>query len=96
MVDSLLKKIDKYQNDIELDTLDRLEEENQMLRQSICSCRRTWVFTRDLLHEAFDAMILLEVSLSNYEEAAREAKSQWILSSQFKILGSTRKRSETH
>ena len=77
---------------MELDIIDRIEEENDMLKQSIDSCQRTWSSTLNLLREAFHAMILLEVALSDYKNAAEEAKSQWVLSSQFKILGSTKRK----
>lgn len=94
-VTSLLDALDKYQSDIELDKIERIEEENEMLRKSISSCQRTWYFTVNLLREAFEAMVLLEDSLSNYDKAKKEAKAQWILSFQFKILGSTRQAAMT-
>ena len=77
---------------MELDIIDRIEEENEMLKQSIDSCQRTWYSTLNLLREAFHAMILIEVALSDYQSAAEEAKSHWVLSSQFKILGSSKKK----
>ena len=76
-VSSLIEALDNYQRDMEVDAIDRVRQENELLKQSISSCRSTWYFTLNLLREAFEAMILLEVSLSDYEKALKDGQTQW-------------------
>ena len=86
-VPSILEEVDKYISSMELDTIDRIEQENDLLRQSIDCHHKTWYYTLDLLREAFEAMVLLEVSLSDHRKAINEAKTQWVISSQAQIWG---------
>lgn len=79
MIRSLIDKIDEFQQDVDLDAIERIGEENKILKESIDSYHRIWDATFDLLREAFEAMALLHVSISTYGKVKTDARNQWIV-----------------
>lgn len=76
---SLLSKIDQLQLHVEADTIDRLEEENNLLRQSITVAHEGLYHVGALLKEVFESVVLLEVAIFDYQKARERSTAEWVL-----------------
>lgn len=76
-VDSLLKQVDQLQEAVDYDTLERLEEENEMLEQSVKRGRQRLLSVANVLREAYEAYVVLNAYLQNFEQDAEAIDAEW-------------------
>lgn len=76
-VDSLLKQVDQLQDAVDYDTLERLEEENEMLEQSVKRGRQRLLSVANVLREAYEAYVVLNAYLQNFEQDAEAIDVEW-------------------
>jgi hypothetical protein len=77
-IESLLKKVDEFQEMEERETLDRLEKENATLRHQLLCYQRSYRATMDLFKEAFEAVLLIQTALQTCSEEEEKANSDWL------------------
>ena len=77
-VESLLRRVDEFQKTAELETLDRLEKENAVLRHQVLSYQRSLRATTDLFKEAFEAVLLIQTALQTCNEEEERANRDWL------------------
>jgi hypothetical protein len=77
-IESLLRRVDEFQKMEELETLDRLEKENAMLRHQVLCYQRSLRATTDLFKEAFEAVLLIQTSLQTCSDEENRANRDWL------------------
>jgi hypothetical protein len=70
--------VDEFQKMEELETLDRLEKENAMLRHQVLCYQRSLRATADLFKEAFEAVLLIQTALQTCNEEEEVANRDWL------------------
>ena len=63
-INSLIRRVDDFQKVTEIETLERLDTENALLRDLISAYRRNWSHTMYFLEEAQAALMTLHKALS--------------------------------
>jgi hypothetical protein len=76
-VDSLLKQVDQLQEAVDYDALERLEEENEMLEQSVKRGRQRLLSVANVLREAYEAYVVLNAYLQDFEQDAEAIDAEW-------------------
>ena len=77
-IESLIRRVDEFQNMEELETLDRLEKENATLRLQLLCHQRSYHATIDLFKEAFEAVVLMQTALQTCNEEEEKANRDWL------------------
>jgi hypothetical protein len=77
-IESLLRRVDKYQKMEEGRTLNRLEKENAMLRHQVLCYQRRLRASADLFKEAFEAVLLIQSALQTCNEEENGANRDWL------------------
>lgn len=76
-VESLLKKVDQLQESMDYDILERLEEENELLQQSVTRGRQRLLSVANVLREAYEGYVVLHAYLQKFEQEAKVIDAQW-------------------
>jgi hypothetical protein len=77
-IESLLRRVDEYQEREEREKLNRLMEENAMLRHQVSCYRRSLRATTDLFKEAFEAVLLMQTAIETCNEEESRANRDWL------------------
>ncbi|KAF2182648.1 hypothetical protein K469DRAFT_511605, partial [Zopfia rhizophila CBS 207.26] len=77
-IESLLERIDEFQNRTHLETIYRLNQENESLREEIYRHKKARARTALLLREAYETMLLLQDALERYGHETAAAGRDWL------------------
>lgn len=76
-VESLLKKVDQLQESMDYDILERLEEENELLQQSVTRGIQRLLSVANVLREAYEGYVVLHAYLQKFEQESNVIDAQW-------------------
>lgn len=77
-MEDLLHRVTTFKRIEELKTVERLTEENQLLRERITFYQRIWQGAIDLLDEAIETAVSMQKILEDYDHGKATAERDWL------------------
>lgn len=77
-IESLIERVDNFQKMEELDTIERLEGENAILRHQISCYKRCLRVTMELFKETFESALLIRNALHDCNVEKEKADQDWL------------------
>jgi len=77
-IDSLIKRVEEFQQMEELETLKEILSENSSLKQRIIRYHEHWCLTLDLLHKSHQALISMQDAFNKCLREEAAAERHWL------------------